>query len=357
MRWSSVVSAYLLAVSLLMPVGMTRAQDLSGLLSDAARETLARLIATHEVVHIDLDDVPTYSISPTSRIGTSGAYTNDSLFLGSSRGIDLSNDTLLVSDYVQQAVLLANTRTLSFSEQHGVSGTGPGEFRTVQSAFFSKSHYFVSDANAGGLHVFTKDHKYVTRIPTSSQLWFSNDAGGAHVAISPEDDSRYLIEILSPAPPFSRLGQLLPRLTPREDPADGYNMPVVALNNTGEMALSYYGIPFVFLYNARLELTSVIQLTSNRIASMNDNAESSFGKYSISSWLFALALSDDGQLAISTNAGITLINTTATEARPVGTFELKADATTIVPFDIEYSEHSTVFVVTRGSSVVYEYTW
>lgn len=274
--------------------------------TEASATALRELIASAPFQTIDLDGLETEYLYPDLIIGSVDPD-EDEIFLGGSFGALLMDDSLYIADHIQNSILVAHKNDTHFSRQFGRVGEGPGEFRGIRALYRSDEYIFVVDAIVRKLMVFDLDFQFQRLLQAGTQSWYGYDATTSRLITTAEKGNMNRIIVRSATPPFDSIGAVLPRLTPEDDPAKFYNEPVLVASENGVLIASYWGLPYLFVYDDSLQLRLTIELTGADVDPLKIKEAGGFGTIKIRSFQLAVEMTDTGTYYFATPSSVYVI--------------------------------------------------
>ncbi|NGP90269.1 6-bladed beta-propeller [Fodinibius halophilus] len=183
--------------------------------------------------------------------------------LGQARGLIKVDDSLYVADG-QQNCIWAIDRQGKISRRIGRSGRGPGEFGDISGIMKNSDHIFTVDISNARIQMFDLNFNLQTIFNhvisgnpfTSGKMMSVTDS----LLFLSEgiNDFDQLITVYQAAPPFDSLTSFHPRLIPPGMQPAAYNYVSIETNSRGDIAVTYTGLPYIFLYDNDYELQHVV---------------------------------------------------------------------------------------------------
>ncbi|GAA5521080.1 6-bladed beta-propeller [Aliifodinibius salicampi] len=184
--------------------------------------------------------------------------------LGRVAGLIKIGDSLYVADGQQNCIWVIDQKG-TICRKIGRSGRGPGEYSDLIGLMRNTDHIFTADISNARIQIFDYSFNLQTTFNrviygtaltgtksmsiTDSLLYLSTGA------MNPTED---LISFYQAAPPFDSSGSFHPRLIPGGMQPGAYNNYSMDTNSRGEVAVSYTGLPYIFLYDNSHQLYHVI---------------------------------------------------------------------------------------------------
>jgi len=240
--------------------------------NESAQEIISRMISDIPVTLIDFDDVEYDTIYPSLVIGDEFDIDNtDSLFLASPSGCLLMNDSIYITDGMQNAIFVSDMNGL-LVRRIGREGQAPGEFRQPLSMTINNNHIFVEDIGNRRIQVFDHGFQYIRSIPSTTGLIRASISANDSIIVIPQmlsDDN--VIDVYRSQFPFEFKYSFFPHVDPH--PIDRDRIRVTrtrsSVNKNGYIAATPILHPYIFLYNQDGQMKHVIQYTGDRVKRRN----------------------------------------------------------------------------------------
>ena len=311
---------------------------------------------------IDLDAVPTDTLYPDLVIGSEDPE-SDELFIGQTFGAALRGDSIYVADRDQGRILVGHKDEPRFARSFGTTGEGPGEFMGPQDLVYNRDRFFVMDTRSGMVIVFDSTFTFEQNVEVgTAEPWaFTLNPYGL-LSASPIGSDK-IAEIHDVEPPFRVVSNFLSALVPFDDPANGYNRPLIDSNSHGEILAAYSGVPHLFLHSHSLELTASIELRGEAVLRVNSPEMGGFNRYRINTFYSTLTLSDRGTIYFIVPSTLYELRADGGSYRLTRTSRLsipRDEATGngsdfVFPLDLELDDEGHLYAISPFKSRIFRY--
>lgn len=183
--------------------------------------------------------------------------------LGRIAGLVKMGDSLYVADGKQNCIWVIDQQG-NICRQIGRAGRGPGEFGQLSGLIRNDNSIYTTDISNARVQMFNSNFElqnifnhtiYGTGLPGSQRISVTDSllylAANSHTAGN-------LITAHQAVAPFDSLASFLPRLIPRGMQPGAYNGYSIGTNSEGNAAVTYTGLPYIFLYNSSQQLQHVV---------------------------------------------------------------------------------------------------
>ncbi|MCW9708195.1 hypothetical protein [Fodinibius salsisoli] len=227
-------------------------------------ETLNTLLGSAPASIVPLADLPvdTFYAEPDHVMADSSVdLLSPSGRLGRVAGLVKVGDSLYVADG-QQGCIWAIDQEGVISRKIGREGRGPREFGDLSGLMENKDFIFAGDITNARLQMF--DQRFNLETTFKHVIHGSGLSGNKSMSVT--DSLLYLstgaknnlISVYRATPPFDSLATFHPRLIPPGMQPGPYNNYSIDSNRMGDIAVSYLGLPYIFLYDKNHQLQHVI---------------------------------------------------------------------------------------------------
>ncbi|GAA5521082.1 6-bladed beta-propeller [Aliifodinibius salicampi] len=184
--------------------------------------------------------------------------------LGRVAGLIKIGDSLYVADGQQNCIWVIDQKG-TICRKIGRSGHGPGEYGDLGGLMKNRKHVFTADISNSRIQKFdqkinlqtTFNHVVYGNAFTTDKLMSATDSL-LYLSTGAMSQTEDLISFYQTAPSFDSLGTFHPRLIPGGMQPGAYNNYSMDTNSRGEVAVSYTGLPYIFLYDSAHQLQHAI---------------------------------------------------------------------------------------------------
>lgn len=233
----------------------TESETLNALLESAPASIVPLAELSVDTFYAEKDhlmaDSSVDSLSPSGRLGRIA-------------GLFKVGDSLYVADGQQNCIWAIDQKGTIY-RKIGRTGRGPGEYGDLGGLMKNRNHVFTADISNSRIQKFdqkfnlqtTFNHVVYGNAFTTDNL-MSVTESLLYLSTGAMNQTEDLISFYQVAPPFDSLGTFHPRLIPGGMQPGAYNNYSMDTNSRGEVAVSYTGLPYIFLYNNSHQLQHVV---------------------------------------------------------------------------------------------------
>lgn len=230
-------------------------------------ETLNKLIAKghRSVVQLKGVSPDTFYARQDHMLGDSRVDSlSFSARLGRIAGLIKVRDSLYVADGKQNCIWVIDEQG-NICRQVGRPGKGPGEFGQLSGLIRNNNFIYTTDISNARIQKFNSALElqdsfnrviYGTGLQGSQKISVTDSllylSAGSH---NPVDE---LITVHQAVSPFDSLTSFHPRLIPQGMQPGAYNSYSIDTNSSGKVAVTYTGLPYIFLYGPSQQLQHVV---------------------------------------------------------------------------------------------------
>jgi len=220
----------------------------------------------NETLNKILDSAPSYSLIPIdgTPVDTVFADGNNTItlqsresqtILGRVTGLTSWNDSLYVADQQNSIIWRVNEGSGNL-RTYGRRGNGPGEFEMLMGiAHNSSSLISVEPAK---IQIFNRNmtikHE-ISQVVYGEKLAVSDKH--LFIALNPNTNNE-LIQVRESTHPFDEVARIMNPIIPTGFQPAAYNSIEIAANSNGYLAITYNGLPYLFIFNPEFEIEHVL---------------------------------------------------------------------------------------------------
>ena len=234
---------------------------------ETENETLNKLLESVPFTQVSLHDVSIdtlfaeeENVLPVKRASS----LSPSARLGQVLGLIKVGDSLYVADGQQDCIWIINDQGI-LHRKIGRKGRGPGEFGDLNGIVKNSNHIFTSDISNGRIQIFDFNFNlqglfnYIIGgdILTGNKSFTVTDSL-LYLSTGVNSTTDKLVTAYKVTPPFDSLTSFHPSLIPPGMQPAAYNNYFIDTNVQGNIAISYLGLPYIFLYDNRQKLRHVV---------------------------------------------------------------------------------------------------
>lgn len=291
----------------------TESEVLNNLLKDAP----ASIVQMNEIStdtlfaekdHVLADD-RVDSLSPSDRLGRIS-------------GLVKVGDSLYVADGQQNCIWVLD-RQGTIYRKIGRSGRGPGEFGALAGLMRNEDQILTADVSNARIQVFDLNLNLQT---TFNHVIYGNSLSGnksinvtdslLYLSAGSMNSTKNLISVHQATAPFDSLASFHPRLIPDGMQPGAYNNYSINTNRQGDVAVSYAGLPYVFIYDEDRQLQHVVFLKfpeddlpdNPPVKPVDKPARTASEAMGVTHLLSQLSLMDDRSLYVSRDSRLFHLN-------------------------------------------------
>lgn len=222
---------------------------------DTQNKVLNNILMKAPIRTINLDEAYIDSIYIDEKNIFGRGYDKDSSIPNLLFGINnmiMLNDSLYVASSKNNNIWVMD-RKGNWIRTIGHEGKGPGEFGALSGIYKNSSNIFAIDSGNSRVHVF--DHRFnfiesiQALIPWPRLKFLFTDS---LMFIPSEPSDKNLIQTRKIKPPFNKAGTLLPKPISVGKQPSSYNLFSIFSNNKDLIIATYYGLPYLFLYDKKI---------------------------------------------------------------------------------------------------------
>lgn len=245
------------------------------------------------VILIDSTSVDTVFADQSNVISPQG--NEPEVVMGRVSGLSSLNEIIYLSDLQNSSVWRIDKNNDSMN-LIGRSGSGPGEFEMLMGIEINSSSIFTVEPSR--IQQFDTTMTYVDEI---SQVVFGEKiAVSENYLIAPLNPNAndFLLQVREAQAPFEEIARFMQPIIPPGFQPGAYNNVEFSINDSGQIAAAYLGLPYLFIFNEEFNIEQVIHFEFDGDGLENPSPEPvrNAEAMRVSSFIENLNLLDDGTI-------------------------------------------------------------